>query len=357
MDIGHWEFQHEFNPSEWYGFIYRITELDTGREYIGKKQFTKLRRKVIKNRKNKKHVRSESDWREYTGSSTELNEAIIAKGKLNYKFEILTLHKSKGSLHYAEVQRQINEDVLRTKLPSGQRKYFNKAINSVKFLPPIEHSEETRLRIQKIMLELYADGKTHWMHKLSEIELNNWLDNNLHKNHWQNKCKTSEEKEQWIKENLAGENNPMYGVAPFNKGKTFEEVYGPERAKLIKKKLSETFHYSGEEHWGYGKTRPKEVREKISKANKGKRTGKDNAMYGKPCHYKMTEEEKEQWKINVGNSIRGLKRSNETRKRMSESGKGKKMSTVTCPHCQKVGGRGNMLRYHFDNCKKKVDIN
>lgn len=354
MDIGHWEFQHEFDSTEWYGFIYRITELDTGREYIGKKQFTKLRRKTIKNRKNKKHIRSESDWREYTGSSTELNDAITAKGKSNYKFEILSLHKTKGSLHYAEVQQQISEDVLRALLPSGQRKYFNKAISSVKFLPPVEHSEETRLRIQKTMLELYADKKTHWMHKLTEKELEEWLDKTLSKNQWQNKYTTPKEKEQWIKDNLVGENNPMYGVEPFNKGKTFEEVYGVERAAIIKKKLSEAFHYSGENHWGYGKSRPKEVREKISKANKGKRVGKANAMYGKPCHYKMTKEEKEQWKKNVGNSIRGLKRSDETRKRMSESRKGKKLSTITCPYCQKTGGKGNMMRYHFDNCKNKL---
>lgn len=24
---------------------------------------------------------------------------------------------------------------------------------------------------------------------------------------------------------------------------------------------------------------------------------------------------------------------------------------VTCPHCDKTGGKANMLRYHFDNCK------
>lgn len=138
MDLGHWNYHSEFDPTEWYGFIYRISELDTGREYIGKKQFTRLRRKVIKNRKNRKHIRSESDWREYTGSSNELNAAIALKGKSNYRFDIVSLHKSKGSLHYAEVQRQVNEDVLRVLLPTGERKYFNKAINSVKFLPPLD---------------------------------------------------------------------------------------------------------------------------------------------------------------------------------------------------------------------------
>jgi hypothetical protein len=28
---------------------------------------------------------------------------------------------------------------------------------------------------------------------------------------------------------------------------------------------------------------------------------------------------------------------------------------ICCPHCNKVGGTGNMKRYHFDNCKHKVE--
>lgn len=142
MDTGHWKFPHEFDPSDWFGFIYRITEIDTGREYLGKKQFTKLRRKTIKNRKNKKHIHSESDWKTYTGSSVELNDAIAAKGKDNYQFEIESLHKTRGSLHYAEVHAQITENVLRETLEDGSRKYFNKQIAGVKFLPPVLHPEE-----------------------------------------------------------------------------------------------------------------------------------------------------------------------------------------------------------------------
>jgi len=33
--------------------------------------------------------------------------------------------------------------------------------------------------------------------------------------------------------------------------------------------------------------------------------------------------------------------------------KGIKMPTITCPHCKKVGDKGNMKRWHFDNCKYK----
>jgi hypothetical protein len=31
------------------------------------------------------------------------------------------------------------------------------------------------------------------------------------------------------------------------------------------------------------------------------------------------------------------------------------MPTVECPHCFKVGGAGNMKRYHFDNCSAQKD--
>lgn len=142
--IGHWECKFSFDPSEWFGFIYRITELDTGKQYIGKKQFTKLMRKKVKGRKTRKHVRSKSDWMSYTGSSNSLNESIQKKGMDNYKFEIESLHKTKGSLYYAEVQKQIFEDVLRAVLDNGTRKYYNGYINAVKFPPPFLTEEEKK---------------------------------------------------------------------------------------------------------------------------------------------------------------------------------------------------------------------
>ena len=33
------------------------------------------------------------------------------------------------------------------------------------------------------------------------------------------------------------------------------------------------------------------------------------------------------------------------------------MSKATCPHCGKEGGKSVMTRWHFDNCKKKVENN
>lgn len=156
MDLGHWEFPHEFDVSEWYGFIYRIVELDTGRHYIGKKQLHATTRKVVAGRKNRKKVVKESKWRQYTGSSTHLNEAIAKKGMENYKFYIESLHKTKASMSYAETRKHILEDVLRAKLPDGTPKYFNRQIGHVKFIPPDETPEEAKMKVDTFIVEQYS---------------------------------------------------------------------------------------------------------------------------------------------------------------------------------------------------------
>ncbi len=75
------------------------------------------------------------------------------------------------------------------------------------------------------------------------------------------------------------------------------------------------------------------------------------------------------WLYNLSphsNGATGTKRNPEkykegAKKRLSDSNFSKKLSDackgkrkiVTCPHCNKVGGGGNMQRYHFDKCKLK----
>lgn len=120
----------------YFGFIYRITNRVNGMQYIGKKQFWSLTRVAVKGRKNKKHVKKESDWQKYTGSSVRLNADIDKYGMDNFTFEILSLHRSKGSLHYAEVETQVKMDVLRSRFPDGSRMYYNGNISAVKFIPP-----------------------------------------------------------------------------------------------------------------------------------------------------------------------------------------------------------------------------
>ena len=60
----------EETPENYQGFVYEITELQTNKKYIGKKNFWKP--KILpKNSKRKRRIRTrvESDWRGYFGSS------------------------------------------------------------------------------------------------------------------------------------------------------------------------------------------------------------------------------------------------------------------------------------------------
>ena len=83
---------YDETPEKYQGFVYQITELDTGKKYIGKKNFWKP--KILpKNSKRTRRVRTrvESDWRTYFGSSEEVKLLIEEKGEKNYKREILRL--------------------------------------------------------------------------------------------------------------------------------------------------------------------------------------------------------------------------------------------------------------------------
>jgi hypothetical protein len=149
VDLGHWIFFKNFNPADWVGFIYRIIDLDTKQEYIGKKFFWKTIRKTIKNRKNKKRIIKPSNWKTYTGSCKSLNEQIALRGENRFKFIIESLHESRGTLHLAEVEKLIKENALREKLPDGiTKKYYNGMINGIKFIPGNETEKEKEYKVK-----------------------------------------------------------------------------------------------------------------------------------------------------------------------------------------------------------------
>lgn len=100
-------------PEEFQGFVYCITELDTGKKYIGKKFFWKPKTlPITKTRKRRVKTRVESDWRKYYGSSKEVQSLVESKGEDNYKREILKLCKTKGECTYYEMKEQFDRNVL-----------------------------------------------------------------------------------------------------------------------------------------------------------------------------------------------------------------------------------------------------
>lgn len=111
-----WYYENEeYNetPEEYQGFVYVITELDTNKKYIGKKNF--WRPKILpKNSKRNRRVRTrvESDWKDYFGSSKEVQSLVESNGIENYKREILRFCKTKGEMSYYEAKLQFQYDVL-----------------------------------------------------------------------------------------------------------------------------------------------------------------------------------------------------------------------------------------------------
>jgi hypothetical protein len=286
LSNGHWQYPEDIDINKWFGFIYRIVEIDTGREYIGKKQFHSYTKKKIKDRKNKKTVVKESTWRKYTGSSNELNQCISDNGMDNYAFFIESLHESRGSLYYAEVHKHVTENVLREKFDNGDKKYFNKNISGVKFIPP-----------EPTLPESYTDISSF---------------------------------------HLAEDHTPNENSSNTQGGLTWEEYYGTSRSGEFAARLLECAKPESPSSRGL---HSEEQKEKWRKDERRRHAGKDNGMYGKPAYYKMTEDEKQKWKDNVG-----------------KAGKGKKKPLVTCPHCGKEGGKPSMTRFHFDNCKTKKPV-
>lgn len=305
---GHWEYPVEIDPSEWFGFIYRIIETDTGKQYIGKKQFWNTKRKIIKNRKNRKKVIFESNWKEYTGSSKLLNESIEKNGIEKYAFMIESLHKSKGSLFYAEVEKQIKENVLREKLNDGSPKYFNRQIAGVKFVPPDVLAEEAYANIDNYIINEF---------QLEKIT------------------------------GLSGEKNPMWGKSPITKGVTWEEFYGKEKADQLKENLRYKCRHYGVANGMFGKNHSEETKNKWKSDERRKHFKEKNGFYKK----KHTEETKKLLAENASKQWKGIPKSEEHKKKIRNSNIGRKQPVLECPHCSKIGGATNMKRYHFDNCK------
>lgn len=82
------------------GFVYCITNIITGRKYLGKKLFTKAKTTQIKGKKKRSRVRS--DWMDYYGSNKILQEEVKEQGTQNYKREILHLCKTLSEASYYE---------------------------------------------------------------------------------------------------------------------------------------------------------------------------------------------------------------------------------------------------------------
>ena len=122
----HNDIEIETPPESAVGFIYCITNLTDGRRYIGKKKLTNTKTSIktvtLKNgTKKKKKIKTEieSDWKDYWGSNTELQEDIKKLTPDNFKRVILRFCTTLGEMSYWETY----EIFVRHAVPS--REYYN----------------------------------------------------------------------------------------------------------------------------------------------------------------------------------------------------------------------------------------
>ena len=124
--MNHWKYlgnditSLEDVPQGAIGFVYKITNTQNDKFYIGKKVFFITRKMKISNREKKKtetmkrfkYVSKESDWKTYYGSCQELKDDINKSDKSLFKREILQFCKTKKGITYLELEYQIRYNVL-----------------------------------------------------------------------------------------------------------------------------------------------------------------------------------------------------------------------------------------------------
>jgi|TARA_B110000090_G_scaffold37549_1_gene41036 hypothetical protein len=105
-----------------------------------------------------------------------------------------------------------------------------------------------------------------------------------------------------------------------------------------------------------------EAKKKISESNIGKTHTDDMKEHLSEVSKKLWQNDeyidKVRKAMKAGSKANrsGVTLSDETKNKISQSKKGKKITPqkrITCPHCSKEGGASMMKRYHFDNCKNK----
>jgi hypothetical protein len=263
-----------------YGFVYMIINTLSDMKYIGKKYFIKRKHEKI----------SESDWKIYRSSCKLLLNDIERSGIENFKFNIIQLYKTKSATDLGEIDLQIYNNVLTSRLSDNSLEYYNRHIGNYLFIKPEYTSEATRLKMQLSQL-----GKKHSAETKAKISESKKGSIPWNKN---KKGYHSKEFIAWLRINSAGNT--------YHLGKSHTEE--------SKKKMSEK--NKGKLPWNTGKSHSDETKEKISNSLKGK---------------KQTDETKEKRSKSMKGKLpwnTGKKLSDEHKKKLKEAAEKRKNKEV-----------------------------
>lgn len=225
------------------GYIYKIVNKNNGKFYIGStKNIEKRKHKHFEDLKHKKH------------HSIYLQRAYDKYGENSFIVEVKELKISSE-----KELRQLEERYIRFCWSSGKLYNVSKNSSGGDLISYHPYNKEFRMRQSKISRERYE--------------------------------KMSEEEKKFYSDRIKGEKNPNYGKKwskelrekvsrkrkeyylthdNYIKGKTFEEVYGVEKANELKEKMSERYKLRvGEKNSFYGKHHSEETKKKLSEKNLG----------------------------------------------------------------------------------------
>lgn len=128
------------------GFVYNITNLLTGKMYIGKKKFFGTKIRSIKKQQYRERV--QSDFVTYYGSNDALKADVATHGPEHFHREILLLCETPGQASYYEAKYQFHYDVI------GSLRFYNEWI-SIKVtkahLKPQHYLHSVRTDLMKIL--------------------------------------------------------------------------------------------------------------------------------------------------------------------------------------------------------------
>lgn len=131
-------------PEKCIGFVYKITNIKTGKFYIGRKSlYSNVKKKLTKKelaeyegpgrKPVKKLITSESNWQNYWGSNKTILEEIKQHGTQDFRKEILKFCFNKKQLTYWELHYQCVEEVLTSDKSYNDNilaKFFRKDLES-----------------------------------------------------------------------------------------------------------------------------------------------------------------------------------------------------------------------------------
>ena len=133
------ELDDSFDIDGCFGFVYKITNTETGKFYIGKKVYWnnkkhKLTKKQLAEQtgpgRKPTHevIRTESDWKTYWGSCKPLLEDVKTLGEHLFYKEILEFAFTSKHLSYLEAKHQFVSECLETNNYNDniQGRYFKK---------------------------------------------------------------------------------------------------------------------------------------------------------------------------------------------------------------------------------------